>query len=78
VHDSIPLELLTSGTTGIVDEVVGGQEAVLRLEELGLRKGQAVEMVQPGSPCIIRVSGHKLCIRDGDAFAVLVRPESFQ
>jgi hypothetical protein len=30
-------------------------------------------MVQSGSPCIIRMSGHKLCFRHNDALNVLVR-----
>lgn len=74
VEEPIPLEMLSPGQTGIVDEVIGLPQEVLRLEELGLRAGQPVEMIQAGRPCIVRLGGHKLCFRDGEAFGVLVRP----
>ena len=54
-------------------QVVGQPEQVHRLEELGLRGGTTVEMVQNGSPCIIRLAGHKLCFRADDMLHVLVR-----
>jgi Fe2+ transport system protein FeoA len=73
VDDLIPLEMLRPGQLAVVGEIVGQAEHVVRLEELGLRSGRAVEMVQAGSPCIIRVDGHKLCFRDGECFSVLVR-----
>lgn len=59
----------------MVEELFGAPEAVLRLEELGIRRGSAIEVVQAGSPCIIRVAGHKLCFRDGEALSVLVLPQ---
>jgi Fe2+ transport system protein FeoA len=72
----LPLAMLAQGEKGVVTDVVGQPEVVVRLEELGLRVGQAVEVVQAGSPCIVRVSGHKLCFREGEACGVLVRVES--
>lgn len=74
MDESIPLEMLSPGQTGIVEEVIGLPQEVLRLEELGLRAGQPVEMIQAGRPCIVRLAGHKLCFRDGEALGVLVRP----
>jgi Fe2+ transport system protein FeoA len=71
----MPLVALASGETGIVEEVLGEPATVVRLQELGLRTGQQVEVVQAGSPCIVRVSGHKLCFRDGEACDVLIRLE---
>jgi Fe2+ transport system protein FeoA len=76
MHDLIPLAQLHAGTRAAVDCVVGRPDDVHRLEELGLRAGTAVEMVQPGSPCIIRLAGNKLCIRADEIVSVLVRPES--
>jgi hypothetical protein len=38
-----------------------------------MRAGSVIEMVQAGTPCIVRLSGHKLCFRQGEAFNVLVR-----
>ena len=37
------------------------------------RNGIIVEMVQPGSPCIVKLMGNKLCIRDANLHQVLVR-----
>lgn len=76
MDDLIPLEMLRPGQFAVVGEIVGQADQVVRLEELGLRSGRTVEMVQSGCPCIIRVDGHKLCFRDGDCFNVLVRLEA--
>jgi Fe2+ transport system protein FeoA len=74
VHDLIPLSVLAAGAHGEVGAVLGSPEQVHRLEEMGLRGGTCVEMLQPGSPCIIRLGGQKLCFRADDLVSVLVRP----
>jgi ferrous iron transport protein A len=73
VSDLIPLSALPSGQMAEVHEVLGRPEQVHRLQELGLRGGAAVEMVQSGTPCIIRLVGHKLCFRADEVTCVLVR-----
>jgi Fe2+ transport system protein FeoA len=73
VHDLIPLNLLPPGAFARVDQVVGQAEHVHRMHELGLRDGAAIEMVQSGSPCIIRLAGTKLCFRADELLSVLVR-----
>jgi Fe2+ transport system protein FeoA len=40
---------------------------------MGLRDGVRIEIVQSGSPCILRVNGQRLCFRNCDAMGVLVR-----
>ena len=75
--DLIPLRYLAPGQAALVDRVFGQPEQVHRLEELGLRGGVEIEMVQSGSPCIIRVAGSKLCFRDCDLLSVLVRRWAF-
>lgn len=70
----IPLRYLDSGQSAQIGQLIGHVDQVHRLEELGLRSGTSIEMLQPGSPCIIRVSGSKLCFRDCDSLNVLVRP----
>ena len=40
-----------------IGELVGKPDHVHRLQELGLSSGTVVEMVQPGSPCIVRLAG---------------------
>jgi Fe2+ transport system protein FeoA len=73
MHDLIPLNLLAPGQLAQVGHVSGQPDEIHRLEELGLRGGAAVEMVQSGSPCIIRLAGQKLCFRADDLVRVLVR-----
>lgn len=73
IHDSIPLTLLHAGECALVDQILGQADVVHRLQELGLRGGASVEMVQAGSPCIIRLSGNKLCLRADELVSVLVR-----
>ena len=74
MHDLIPLNLLSPGQSANVGQVVGQPEQVHRLEELGLRNGAMIEMVQSGSPCIIRLAGQslKLCFRADELLRVLV------
>ena len=71
--DLLPLELLPPGQCARIDQLLGDPASVHRLHEMGLNVGDHVEMIQPGSPCIVRLRGHKLCIRDGNLFQVLVR-----
>jgi ferrous iron transport protein A len=73
VHDLIPLSLLAAGQLAHVGQVTGRPDEIHRLEELGLRGGATVEMVQTGSPCIIRLAGQKLCFRADEMLHVLVR-----
>ena len=74
MDELIPLRLLTPGQRAEVEQLVGDPHQVHRLEELGLRSGAVVEMVRAGSPCIIRLAGHKLCFRHNETLNVLVRP----
>lgn len=62
-----------AGQKGRIDQVLGDVDQVHRLRELGLRDGVEIEMLQPGSPCIVRLAGHKLCFRGNEATNVLVR-----
>jgi Fe2+ transport system protein FeoA len=75
MHDLIPLSQLPVGRKAAVGAVLGLPDAVHRLEELGLRAGTTVEMVQSGSPCIVRLAGNKLCFRADELLSVLVAPE---
>jgi Fe2+ transport system protein FeoA len=73
VNDLLPLRFLTPGQSAQIGQIMGDPDEVHRLNELGLCNGSTVEMVQSGSPCIIRMSGHKLCFRQNEALNVLVR-----
>ena len=54
--------------------VLGQPAEVHRLEEIGLRGGTNVQMIRPGSPCIIRLDGNRLCLRADELVSVMVRP----
>ncbi len=73
MSDVIPLHMLARGEVAAIDQVVGGAHDIQRLEELGLRRGVEIEMLQPGSPCIVALAGHRLCFRQNDAVGILVR-----
>ena len=73
MYEQVPLSLLRAGQSAFIDQVMGQADHVQRLEEMGMRAGTSVEMVQPGSPCIVRLGGSKLCFRDSEAMGVLVR-----
>jgi len=73
MHDVIPLPLLQPGQCARIDQLMGRADDVQRLEELGMRVGTTVEMVQPGSPCIVSLGGNRLCFRGCEATSVLVR-----
>ncbi len=74
MDDSIPLEFLAVGQAAFVTAIVGHHDTVHRLDEIGLRAGIEVEMVQAGRPCIVRVGGQRLCLRADELLRVLVRP----
>lgn len=74
MHALTPLNVLRPGQVAEVRQVVGTPEHVRRLEELGLRDGVRLEMVRPGSPCIVRIGASTLCLRNGDLLAVMVAP----
>ena len=70
----VPVGQLAAGASAIVAAVVGGAELVHRLHEMGLRHGARIEMVQPGSPCIVKLDHQKLGFRSDDLLSVLVQP----
>jgi len=72
MHELIPIASLLPGQVAEVRQVVGRPEQVRRLEELGVRHGVTLEIVQAGTPCIVRVGATKLCFRDGEMCSVLV------
>jgi ferrous iron transport protein A len=69
----IPLHLLQGGEKAVVETVYGDTCQVHRLRELGLHDGATIEMLQSGSPCIIRLGGQRLCFRGDEMTSVLVR-----
>jgi Fe2+ transport system protein FeoA len=70
----LPITQLRRGESAEISQVLGTPEQVRRMEELGLRGGVHLEVVQNGSPCIVRVGGAKLCFRHDELLSVLVTP----
>ena len=70
----MPLSMLAAGDSAVVQSVVGSSELVRHLAEIGVRDGALLEMVRPGTPCILRVDGAKLCVRGDELLQVLVTP----
>ncbi|MBN1851913.1 MAG: ferrous iron transport protein A [Pirellulales bacterium] len=69
----LPIHVLMTGQTGSVQKIIGNANVVHRLAELGIRSGARLEIVQHGSPCIIRLNDSKYCFRDTDSINVLVQ-----
>jgi ferrous iron transport protein A len=69
----VPLAFLRAGQAGRVGEVIGTGDMVHRLREMGLYDGASVQMIRPGSPCIIRLHGQRLGFRTDDLARVMVR-----
>jgi len=74
VNDSIPLTSLAAGQTAEIERISGDPSQVHRLHELGMHHGTKVQMIRSGSPCVVRLAGHKLCFRQNDGLEVRVRP----
>lgn len=74
----IPLSMVRPGTKVRISQIIGGCDDVKRMAELGLRDGTEVEMLQSGSPCILRVGQSKLCFRPSDILNILVNTDKVE
>lgn len=74
VNNLVSIDRLAAGQSGCVRRIDGRPTDVHRLEEFGLHSGTKVQMYRPGNPCILRLSGHKICLRSDDLLKVLVKP----
>lgn len=70
----LPLEMLQAGEWADVEDVSGEPEWVGRMAELGVRNGCRLQVLQPGSPCLLQVGGCRLCLRGECLMQILVRP----
>lgn len=68
----LPMQFLTPGETGCVLEIDGEKNLIRRLDEMGLRAGVEVRMVQPGTPCIVALDHQRLSFRGEDDAVVMV------
>ena len=72
VSQAMPLELMEIGDEGVVIDVDGRPDLVVRLEEMGLHSGARVCMIRPGSPCILEINHQRFLIRFDETATVLV------
>jgi Fe2+ transport system protein FeoA len=73
-RQTIALKNLPAGDSARIARILGNPDHVHQLEEFGLRRGTKIEMFRPGTPCILRLAGHKICLRADDLLHVLVEP----
>ncbi len=57
-HNS--LQILKAGDVGVIDGITATSGAAKRLADMGFVRGARLEMVRPGSPCIVRLAG--ICV----------------
>lgn len=69
----LPLDMLQAGEWAEVELVSGEPNWVGRLAELGVREGCRLQMLQPGSPCLLMIDQCKLCLRGDDCSQIFVR-----
>lgn len=69
----LPLERLKRGESGTVADVSGNQRWVCRLQEMGVRAGVRLTVLQPGSPTLLQIGSGRLSLRLGDEIQILVR-----
>jgi ferrous iron transport protein A len=75
LNDNIlPIEFLAPGAWADVTEVNGEPAWVCRMAELGVRSGCRLQVIRPGTPCLLNVGGCRLCLRTESCMQVLVRP----
>ena len=70
----MPLEFLHAGQWADIADVTGEPDWVTRLAEMGVRIGNRLQVLQPGSPCLLRVGESRLSLRGDWATQILVRP----
>jgi ferrous iron transport protein A len=74
VKKTVSIRQLPAGRSAFIKRIQGHPDHIHRLEEIGLRGGSKIEMFRPGTPCIIRLAGNKICLRADDMLEVLVEP----
>lgn len=76
VDATISLSELQVGQRAEISHLVGEQDHVHRLREMGIANGTVIEMFRSGNPCILKVQNSKFCLRADGALDVFVRPHS--
>ncbi len=59
----LPFDCLQAGECGRVCDISGQSECVQRLQEMGICYGSELQMLYPGSPCLVCVNGQRFSLR---------------
>lgn len=68
----IPLSLMRTGDAGQICDLQGEHDFIARLEEMGLREGVVIRMLQPGTPCIVGLGEQRLSFRGSEILELMV------
>lgn len=70
----MPLGLLTSGDKAKIVEIVSGRQMRTRIEDMGIRTGKVVEMLnnEGRGPVIIKVNDSRIAMGRGMAMKIMV------
>lgn len=68
----LPLDMLRAEESARLVEMDGDENQVRRLSEMGLRIGATIQMLRPGSPCLLALDGKRLSLRLGVDVELLV------
>jgi len=71
----MPLTAMAVGQSAVVAHIHAESALVDRLREIGVRPGAEIQMLQRGSPCVVRLDGQKLCLRADELISVMVQAE---
>lgn len=72
-HPLLPLPAVDRGERATVQCLSAPAGMRARLQELGFLPGAEIEVLAPGTPCIVRLGREtRLCLRGDEADAVLV------
>lgn len=72
MSEILPVDFLENDQLGRVVELAGPEDWQHRLEELGMRPGQVVRLIQRGEPCIIGIQEKRLSLRCEPGTMILV------
>ncbi len=72
----VPFSCLIRDESAKVHCLEGDEQAVVRLQEMGIRPGSTVRMLRPGSPNLVLVDGRRFSLRVDDSIEIYVEPLS--
>lgn len=70
----VPLQFIGSGEWADIAQVYGEPVWISRMAEMGLREGSRVQILQPGSPCLLQLNGSRISLRTEGTMQILVHP----